>query len=103
MNNNAGTNNESVEQIISLQVEGYNARNFVEAELAVETENWIKGNDDSNSNVAEPVLALQETAYHAKDFVEAELAVETESWINNVVTGTGTEEGFNCGNKLANK
>ena len=98
---NAGK--ESIEAGTALQAAAYNAKNFVEAELATETECWMNGNDGTINNVAEPELALQGAAYKAKAFVEAELAAETESWVNNPVTVTKSEEGFNYGNKLANK
>src|SRR5665647_1046027 len=60
---------------------GYNAQEFVNAELTSEAENWM----NSNGEVAEQELTLQFAAYNAKEFVNAELASETESWINNNV------------------
>ncbi|HZK93347.1 MAG TPA: hypothetical protein VFC67_04005, partial [Prolixibacteraceae bacterium] len=58
---------------------GYNAQEFVNAELTCEAENWM----NSNGEVAEQELAFQFEAYNAQEFVNAELASETESWMNS--------------------
>jgi len=55
---------------------GYNANDYVEAELSVETANWMNSNCEINYKVAE-------LEYNAKNFVEAELATETENWLNS--------------------
>jgi hypothetical protein len=54
----------------------YNAQEYVEAELSVETANWMNSDSEIDYKVAE-------LAYNAKDFVAAELAAETESWMNS--------------------
>ena len=48
---------ESIEAGTTLQVSAYNAKEFVEAELAVETESWMNSGSETNSNVDEPALA----------------------------------------------
>lgn len=58
------------------EAEQYNAGEFVEADMALETENWMSTNAETNY---EPVLQVE---YNAKEFVDAELALETESWMN---------------------
>ena len=52
---------------------GYNAKEYVEAELSVETANWMNSDCEIEYKVAE-------LAYNAQNFVAAELAVETENW-----------------------
>ena len=55
---------------------GYNAKEYVEAELSVETANWMNSDCEIDYKVAE-------LAYNAKNFVDAEVAAETESWMNS--------------------
>ncbi|MDP3644860.1 MAG: hypothetical protein Q8S54_16965 [Bacteroidota bacterium] len=83
-NNLTETTFEAIEAELELQVEAYNAADFVEAELAAETKNFMK----SDSETIEVELTLQVEAYNAADFVEAELAAETESWMNSNVENT---------------
>ena len=70
---------EALEAELSLQVEEYNATEFVEAELATETENWM----NNNAEAIEAELTLQVEEYNATEFAEVELATETENWMNS--------------------
>ena len=66
MNSMAEINNKAVEE--------YNAKNFVAAELALETESWMNINAGSDNEVAQ---------YNAEEYAEAELVLEIEGWMNN--------------------
>ena len=74
---------EAVEAGITLQIASYNANDFVTAELALETKNWLNGNDETIYKSTEAELALQVEKYNADEFAAAEMALETESWLNN--------------------
>src|SRR5665647_2351908 len=77
---------------------GYNAQEFVNAELTSEAENWI----NNNGEVAEPELAIKVAVYNAEEYIETEFAVEMNKLINNVAKGFDTEQPFNNSNELAN-
>src|SRR5665647_2827303 len=77
---------------------GYNAQEFVNAELTSEAENWM----NSNGEVAEQELAFQFAVYNAEEYIETEFAVEMNKLINNVAKGFDTEQPFNNSNELAN-
>jgi len=54
-------------------IEEYNAANFVEAELALESDSWMNSNSESD---------IEAVPYNAQEYVDADLALETESWTN---------------------
>jgi len=58
----------------------YNAKAFIEAELAVETATWNHSGTETTYMMDE--ADLSSIKYNAKDFVEAELTVEAEGRIN---------------------
>ena len=79
MNSIAEINNEAVEQ--------YNAGNFVEAELAFETESWMNSGDETNYEAVQ---------YNANEYVEAEMALETESMMNSNVGNNNEAVQYNA-------
>jgi hypothetical protein len=74
---------EAVEAGITLQIASYNANDFAAAEIALETKNWMNGNDETIYKSTESEPALQVEKYNAEEFVAAEMALETQSWLNN--------------------
>ena len=92
----------SNKEAIAIVENGYNAKEFVEADLALENESWLNSNGETYNKVAEPELALQYAGYNAKEFVEAELSFETASRMNNATNSTRTETTLRCSSELAN-
>jgi hypothetical protein len=71
---NSEDSGEAIEAELELSLK-FNVADFVEADLAVETENWMNGNSENN----ETELALPVFDYNPDQFVEAEMTVENES------------------------
>ena len=63
-------NNDALTKIEAAQ---YNAAEFVEEELAFETECYMSGDSGMDIGAEE---------YNAADYVETDLAIETENWVN---------------------
>jgi hypothetical protein len=67
----------------------YNAKDFVEAEMAIEIERCLNNNSSTNNEVSGPENALQVEAwmnnvkYNADTFVKAEMASEIEARMNS--------------------
>lgn len=77
MYSNAGTKNE------------YNAKEFVQADMANEIENWMNSDTESNNPMVEE--------YDAKEFVQVDIADEIESWMNtNSKSNNGSIEEYNA-------
>jgi hypothetical protein len=74
---------EAVNTGTTLQIAAYNANDFVAAEIALETRNWLNGNDETTYKSTEAEPALQAEKYNADEFAAAEMALETENWLNN--------------------
>ena len=74
---------EAVEAGITLQIASYNANDFAAAEIALETRNWLNGNDETIYKSTESEPALQAEKYKADEFAAADMALETESWLKN--------------------
>jgi len=74
---------EAVNVGMTIQIEAYNANDFAAAEMALETKNWLKGNDETIYKLTESEPALQAKKYNADEFVAVEMALETENWLNN--------------------
>ena len=62
-------------EAVAIAENGYNAKVFVEADLASETAKWISSNVETNDETIE-ALAFEPLKYNAKKFVEADLAIE---------------------------
>jgi len=60
--------------LTKIEAARYNAEEFVEDDLAFETECYMSG-DDWMDNVTEQ--------YNAENFVETDMALETENWVNS--------------------
>jgi hypothetical protein len=63
-------NNDALTKIEAAQ---YNAAEFVEDELAFETECYMLGDDGMDSEAE---------LYNAENYVEADMVLETENWVN---------------------
>ncbi|HAQ21150.1 MAG TPA: hypothetical protein DCR40_18235 [Prolixibacteraceae bacterium] len=72
---------EAIEAELELQVEVYDANEFVEAELTAETENRMNSYEETCDEVMDQALKLQVEVYDPAKFVEAEIALEIESWM----------------------
>lgn len=72
---NSGTGVESringIAGISDEAIEEYNAANFVEAELALESESWMNSNSESD---------FEAVPYNAQEYVDADLSIEFECW-----------------------
>jgi len=85
----------------------YNAKEFVEAEMALEIQNWTNSNSLTNNDLAgsEPELlngiSTDDIKYNAEEFVKAEMAREIEKWdkCNQMSRSKGQTI---CRNELAN-
>ena len=69
----------------ALQFEEYNAKEFVDAEINHETENWINSTIETPKEVVEAESALQIEEYNARKFVDAEMEYEIENWMNSTI------------------
>jgi hypothetical protein len=81
--NSSEANFESVETELELQVEAYNASEYVNAEISEETENFLNTGNEAIIESIEANLESQVEAYNADEFVEAELSDEAENWSNS--------------------
>ena len=73
----------SVGTELELQVEAYDASEYVEAEISKENENYLKTGSDATFEPIEAALEQQVEPYNANEFVEAELSAEAETQINS--------------------
>ena len=69
-----------VELELSLPVEEYNAKEFVDPEMEHEIENWMNSDIQAPNEDAVSESELQIQGYNAKDFTDAEMALEIEKW-----------------------
>lgn len=60
--------------LTKIEAEQYNAAEFVDEELAFETECYMSGDAGMDSSAEE---------YNAADYVETDMALETENWVND--------------------
>jgi hypothetical protein len=94
--NSEEANFEFVEAELELQVEAYNASEYVDSEIEEETENYLNTGTEVSFESLEATLEQQVEAYNANEFVESELSADAESWTNSI-----TEFNFEAiGNEL---
>jgi len=102
--NGGNSSKEAVNAETVFLIEEYNAKNFVDAEMALEIQNSMNTTSETNNEVVEAEPALQIAAlmnineYKAEKFVDAEMALELESWMNK----SGSKEQTIYGTELAN-
>ena len=67
----------------TLQIEEYNAREFVNLELDDEIQNWMNSTIETTMEVVDAESEFQIQGYNANEFVDAEIALEIENWMTN--------------------
>ena len=67
----------------TLQIEEYNAREFVDLESDDEIENWMNSTIETTMEVVDAESEFQIQGYNANEFVDAEIALEIENWMTN--------------------
>ena len=67
----------------TLQIEEYNAREFVDLELDNEIQNWMNSTIETTMEVVDAESEFQIQGYNANEFVDAEIALEIENWMTN--------------------
>ena len=67
----------------TLQIEEYNAREFVDLELDDEIQNWMNSTIETTMEVVDAESEFQIQGYNANEFVDAEIALEIENWMTN--------------------
>jgi len=63
----------------------YNAQKYAEAEIDLESQNWMNTNEETLEIETLPGIGsmINSLKYDAKEFVDPEMAAETQSWMNN--------------------
>ena len=72
----------------TLQIEEYNAREFVNLELDDEIQNWMNSTIETTMEVVDAALTLQIKEYNAREFVDLELDNEIQNWMNSTIKTT---------------
>ena len=72
----------------TLQIEEYNAREFVNLELDDEIQNWMNSTIETTMEVVDAALTLQIEEYNAREFVDLELDNEIQNWMNSTIKTT---------------
>ena len=72
----------------TLQIEEYNAREFVNLELDDEIQNWMNSTIETTMEVVNAALTLQIKEYNAREFVDLELDNEIQNWMNSTIETT---------------
>ena len=72
-------------------VNKYNAFEFVQTDMALETEGLINSSEEIN------ILSTEVEQYHAEEFAQADIAVEIDNWIyRNAENDSNTIEKYNA-------
>jgi hypothetical protein len=67
----------------------YDSQKYAEAEIDLETQNWLNNSDKTNETTLENVTLpkieamMNSLKYDAKGFADQEMEAETQSWMNN--------------------
>jgi hypothetical protein len=86
-------NIESLENSFAETVNKYNAFEFVQADMALETEGSTNSAEEIN------IVSIEAEQYHAEEFAQADIAVEIDNWMysdaeneNNTIEKYNAEE-----------